>query len=248
MAAQHFGGTVGGFIAGLPSTSVLAIFFITHTEGARHGFDVAGIFPLAIAVNAVFLFAFAALSRRSFAAGLSASLGIWVLFQSALLCIRPVPFGVVVALAGALFLVSLLFVGRLDIPDPGAQPVRHGMGQIAVRAGAGGAVIALALMGSRLAGPIVGGILSAFPATVVATLGITHAYGGRELTRAMVRPMMVSGVVNCMVFALVYRQVVLHLPNLGAVASACAVTLASAACTFYWLNIHHRECARAIHT
>jgi len=73
MAAQHFGGKVGGFVAGLPATAVLAIFFITCTEGPRHGFDLAGVFPLAISVNAVFLAAFAALSRKSFSAGLLAS-------------------------------------------------------------------------------------------------------------------------------------------------------------------------------
>ena len=105
----------------------------------------------------------------------------------------------------------------------------------------------LAMIGSRLGGPIAGGILSAFPATVVATLIITDTYGGRELARFMVRPMMVSGVVNCMVFALMYRYVILHMHPLSALASAYAVTLASAACTFYWINIYHREHARAIH-
>jgi hypothetical protein len=45
MAAQRFGGKVGGFIAGLPATSVLAIFFITYTEGTSHGYDVTGVSP-----------------------------------------------------------------------------------------------------------------------------------------------------------------------------------------------------------
>jgi len=248
LAAQHFGGKVGGFMAGLPVTAVVAIFYITATEGARHGFDVIGVFPLAIAVNAVFLAAFAVFSKRSFAVGMLASLGIWVFVQSILLYIHPHQFGVVVALGVVLFVLSLLFVGRLDTPAPAIQPIRHGLVQIAIRAGSGGAIIVFATVGSRLGGPILGGILSAFPATVVATLIITDACGGRDLTRAMVRPMMISGVVNCMVFALIYRQVVLQLPILGALASAYAVTLVSAAGTFYWLNIQHRECAHAIHT
>lgn len=248
MAAQRFGGKVGGFIAGLPATAVLTIFFITYTEGARHGFDVTGVFPLAISVNAVFLAAFAAFSRKSFSVGLWAALGIWILAQSVLVYFHPVQFGLVVTLGVVLFLVSLLFVGSLDTPDPGIKPVRHGMVEIAIRAVSGGTIIVLAMIGSRLGGPILGGILSAFPATVVATLIITDAFGGKDLTRAMARPMMVSGVVNCMVFALVYRHVVLHMHILGALAIAYAVTLVSAACTFYWMNIYHREHARAIHT
>lgn len=248
MAAQRFGGKVGGFIAGLPATSVLAIFLITYTEGARHGFDVTGVFPLAISVNAVFLAGFALFSRKSFSAGLLLSLGIWILVQSILLYFHPLRFDVVVGLGVMLFLVSLLFVGSLDIPDPGTQPVRHGMVEIAIRAGSGGAIIVLSMIGSRFGGPAFGGILSAFPATVVATLVITDAYGGKDLTRVMARPMMVSGVVNCMVFALVYRHVVLHLHMLSALAIAYAITLVSAACTFYWMNIHHRRLASAIHT
>jgi len=248
VAAQRLGGTVGGFIAGLPATAVLAVFFITSSEGARHGFDVVSVFPLAISVNAVFLAAFAALSRKSFSAGLLAALGIWVLLQAVLLYWHPVQFGVVVAFGVALFLGSLLFVGRLDTPDPGTQPVRHGMGGIALRAASGGAIIVVAMLGSRLGGPILGSVLSAFPATVVATLIITDASAGRALTRVMARPMMISGVVNCMVFALVYRQVVLEMNVLGALAIAYAITLVSAAGTFWWLSISHRGHARAIHT
>ncbi len=248
VAAERFGGKVGGFIAGLPATSVLAIFFITYTEGARHGFDVTSVFPLAISVNAVFLAVFAAFSRKSFSTGLRAALGVWILAQFALAFIHPVHFGVVVALGVVLFLGSLLFTGSLDIPDPGARSVRHGRVEIAVRAGSGGAVVVLSMLGSRLGGPLLGGILSAFPATVVATLVIAAAFGGKDLARTMARPMMVSGVVNCLVFVLVYRQVVLHLPLLGALATAYAVTMASAACTFYGMNVCRWNHARAIHT
>ena len=248
LAAQHLGGKVGGFVAGLPATAVLAIFFITYSEGARHGFDVAGVFPLAVSVNALFLAAFAAFSKKSFAIGLSVSLGFWVLIQSFLLHHHPVGFRVVVALGVAVFLACALAVSRLEIPDPGSRPVRHGPGEIAIRAASGGVFIVLAMIGSREGGPILGSILSAFPSTVVATLVISDAYAGREVTRVMALPMMVSGVVNCMVFAVVYRHVVLHMHVLSAVAVAYAVTLVSAACTFYGLNVHYRKRMRAANT
>ena len=112
----------------------------------------------------------------------------------------------------------------------------------------GGAIIVLAMIGSRFGGPVLGGTLSGFPATVVATLIITDAYGGRDMARVMARPMMVSGVINCMVFALAYRHVVLHMHVMTAMTVAYAITLGSTACTFYWMNIHHPRHARAIHT
>ena len=248
LAAQHFGGKIGGFIAGLPSTAVLAIFFITYTEGARHGFDVASVFPLAISVNAVFLAAFAAFSSKSFSTGLLISLGIWVLIESVCMYFRPVHFGVIVTLGILLFLVSFFYISRLHIPDPGIRPVRHGMFDMFIRAVSGGSIIVLAMLGSRLGGPVLGGILSAFPGTVVATLIISDAYGGRDLTRVMARPMMVSGVINCMVFAFAYRHTVMHMHVINALTISYAITLVSAACTYYWLNIYHREHGHAIHT
>lgn len=248
LAAQHLGGKTGGFIAGLPATSVLAIFFITYTEGSRHGYDVITVFPLAISINAVFLAAFAFFSKKKFSTGLLVSLGVWVFAQSVLLYCHPVRFLTVVIIGGLLFSGSLLFVKYLDIPDPGIRPVHHKSVEIAIRAGTGGGIIVTAMVGSRLGGPIFGSILSAFPATVVATLIITDVYGGRDLTRVMARPMMVSGIVNCMVFALAFRHVVLHMHILAALACAYAATLVSAAVTFYWMNIHHREYAHAIHT
>ena len=248
MAAQRFGGKVGGFIAGLPSTSVLAIFFITYTEGARHGYDVTGVFPLAISANAIFLAAFVVFSGKKFSVGLLGALILWIFVQSVLLYVHPVRFDVVLILGIFLFLASLLLISNIDTPDPGTRPVHHGIIEIAIRAGAGGSIIVLAMLGSRLGGPVFGSILSAFPATVVATLVITDVYGGKDLARIMARPMMISGVVNCMVFALAFRHVVLHMHVINALASAYAVTLVSTAFTFYWMNIHHREHARAIHT
>jgi uncharacterized membrane protein (GlpM family) len=249
VADQHFGGKVGGFIAGLPAVGALAIFFITYTEGARHGYEVTGIFPLALSVNAVFLAAFVAFSRKSFSGGLLTGLLIWSLIQSVLLYFHPIGFSVVVTLGVILFLGSFLFVSRLDTPNPEvARPVRHGMVEITIRAVFGGAIIVIAMIGSRFGGPALGGILSAFPATCTATLIITNIYGGRDLTRSMVCPMMVSMVVNCTVFALAFRYVVLHMDVFGALATAYAVSLVSAACTFYWMNVHHPEHASSIHT
>lgn len=248
LTAQSFGGKIGGFVAGLPATSVLAIFFITYTEGAQHGYDLTGVFPLTISVNAIFLAAYALFSRKRFLTGLGASLGVWVFAQALLFYLHPNRFSLVLALGAVVFVASFALANRLRIPDPGTQHVRHGVREIFIRAVSGGAIVVLAMVGSRYGGPVMGGILSAFPATVVATLIITAGYGGRRLTRAMATPMMVSGVINCMVFALVYRHVVLNMHILGALATAYGVTMASALCTFYLMNRFYRTPTHAIHT
>jgi uncharacterized membrane protein (GlpM family) len=247
-AAQRFGGKVGGFIAGLPATGVLAMFFITYSEGARHGFEVAGVFPLAVSGNAAFLAAFAAFSRKSVLAGLMAALGIWIIIQSVLLYIHPIHFSVIVTVGVLVFLVSLKFINQLDIPDPGTRPSHQNIREILIRAGSGGVIVVMAMLGSRFGGPVFGGMLSAFPATTLSTLIIANTYGGKDLARSMARPMMISGVVNCMVFALAYRHMVLHVHILIALAIAYACTMISAAVTFYWINIHHCEHARFIHS
>ena len=246
VAAQRFGGKIGGFIAGLPVTAVIAIFFITWSEGARHGYDVTQVFPLTISANALFLAAYAAFSRKSFLAGLGAALVIWTTAAAALLMVRPLEFWLSLSIGVAVFIASALFTARLKIPDPGQRPVTQSTGEIAVRAVAGGSIIAAALMGSHWGGPALGGILSAFPATVLATLVITATCGGRDVCRIMALPMMTSGVVNCIVFALVFRQVVLQMHVIAAVGLAYGVTMLSSILTFYWMNVYRRERVAAI--
>jgi uncharacterized membrane protein (GlpM family) len=247
VAAQNFGGKLGGFIAGLPATAVIALFFITYTEGPQHGYEVTGAFTLAISINAIFLAAFAAFSKKSFSCGLMSALFIWVSVESAVLYLYPIQFEFLISFGVLIFILSLIAVNQLDTPDLVTRHVHHGIGDIAVRSGCGGGIIVLSIIGSRFGGPALGAILSAFPATVVATLIITNAYGGRDLTRVMVRPMMISGVINCMVFALAYRHLVLQMPIGVALMASYAITMVSAACTFFWINIHPRQHGSAVH-
>ena len=49
VVAERFGGSVGGFIGGMPATVVIALAFIAWTQGARPAAEVAALIPLAFA-------------------------------------------------------------------------------------------------------------------------------------------------------------------------------------------------------
>ncbi len=241
VAAVRFGGKIGGFIAGLPATSVLAIFFITHAQGARHGYDLTTVFPLTISVNALFLVVYAAFSRQRFLTGMGAGLVVWTVAEAGFYMAHPDDFRMNLAIGAGLFLVSVWFSGRLSIPTPQSRAQKDRARDKAVRALAGGGIVAISMLGSHYGRPVLGSILSAFPATIVATLAITAIYGGRDLTRTMARPMMIAGVINCMVFALVFRHAVLKMHVLAALGTAYGVTMISAAVTFYFMNRTHGD-------
>ncbi len=89
---------------------------------------------------------------------------------------------------------------------------------------------------SHLGGPVLGAVMAAFPAVYVSTLAITARSVSIAFSRSLVVPLMVSAVVNCVVFGTVYRLMVLDTGLIGAVALAYAASLVSAAGTYWFLQ------------
>ena len=241
VAAERLGSKVGGVIGGLPSTAVVAFGFIGWTQGAQQVYDATTAFPLAFAVNAFYLVAYAALSPRGLWAGIGAALLTWLSGEALILWLD--------------IQKHLGFDGRLDrgpgrrLPGAGARargalsrtdqdPV-HGRAD----AGAGGLC-----RGHRRAGrtgepggrPHLGQHLAAFPALYTSTLILVSRSAGVAFSRSLTTPLMVSSVVNVTVFVLALRFVVLHLPLGGALAAAYGVSMVSAYGTYWFIKRYVR--------
>lgn len=66
-------------------------------------------------------------------------------------------------------------------------------------------MIALAVLAGKLGGPLLGGIFATFPAMFISTLAITYRTGGAEFSRVVAKTLMVSGLINVPIYALVVR-------------------------------------------
>jgi len=115
----------------------------------------------------------------------------------------------------------------MKLPHIGGAPIVYSLPQAALRAVVGGSIIALAVLLSQLGGPEVGGIASSFPAIFSLTLFFSYRTRGMALSRALTKPLLISGGLTAFPYSLLVGYLY---PTLGVefgtnVAMSCAVPL-----------------------
>ncbi|MBM3312027.1 MAG: DUF3147 family protein [Candidatus Aminicenantes bacterium] len=203
LAADRFGSRVGGFIAALPSTVVVALFFIGWGQGLEAAVRAAGVVPLSFANTGLFLLWFVLLARRKFGPALAIALLAWFVFAAAIALVRPsrvLPSLAVYLLTAA---ASWLVFRRLAFSGEAGHVHHHlSAGVVAVRTLFGGALVAAAVVLSKTAGPLFGGISAAFPAVFLSSLFFGYREHGLEFAKAMAVAMWRVGIVAIPSFAL----------------------------------------------
>ncbi|UCE19546.1 MAG: DUF3147 family protein [Gemmatimonadota bacterium] len=210
VAAERFGSAVGGIIGGIPSTVVVTLFFIGLVESPHVASRATEIIPLIVGFNGLFLVAYAAFARRGFAVGLCTAFLVWGTLS--FLAVRIDPVGFAVSLACYFFLLSLCyftFQRLLHVPIFQGRNILVSPGQLSLRALFSGGIIALAVWLSRVSNPTIGGMFSVFPAVFISTLVIAYQVRGLEFSRALTKPMMISGMINVVVYAVCVRYLYL---------------------------------------
>jgi len=237
VAAERLGSKIGGVLGGLPSTAVVAYGFIGWTQGAQQAYDATTAFPLAFAVNAFYMVAYAALSPRGLWAGIGAALLTWLAGEALVLWLEIQNVWVSIAVWIAALVVAYLALERwLGVRSHERVGVRYTAGQMLGRAGFAGGIVALAVLGSQVGGPTWGSILASFPALYTSTLILVSRSAGVAFSRSLTTPLMVSSLVNVTVFVLAFRFLVLPLPLGGALAAAYAVSMVSAYGTYGFIK------------
>ncbi len=237
VVAERMGSKIGGVIAGLPSTAVVAFGFIGWTQGAQQVHDVTTAFPLTFAANAFYLVAYAALSPRGLWAGIGAALLTWLSGEALILWldVQSVWVSIVVWIA-ALVIAYWALERGLGVRSHERIKIQYTAGQMLGRAAFAGGIVALAVLGSQVGGPIWGSIFAAFPALYTSTLILVSRSAGVAFSRSLATPLMISSIVNVTVFVLALRFVVLHLPLIGALAAAYSISMVSAYGTYWFIK------------
>jgi hypothetical protein len=237
MAAERLGPRLGGLIGGLPSLLAVAMLFIGWTQGLQQVYDATTAVPLTMAVNAFYLIAYALLLRRGVAVAIGGAMTLWAVLQTAIVLLDPRRYdwalvGWALALLAAYLIIRPITRGAAS----GPQHLAYTPAQLLGRGAFGGAVIVAAVALSKIGGPIFGSVFSVFPAVFTSTLVITARSVGPAFTLSLVTPLMVSAVVNVVVYAIALRLAVLPLGLIGGSAAAYAVSLVSAALTHCFLK------------
>jgi len=209
--AEKAGSKAGGIIGGLPSTMVVALLFIGWTQSTEIVVKATEIIPMIMGIDALFVVAFILFSRTGLFSAVAGSLVLWAIMSLGLVYARP---SFAVSLAGGLALLAASYYiveFKLRIKSAGSRIISYGPGQIAFRAGLSGAIIVFAVFMTKAGGPLIGGMFAAFPAVFLATAILTYKANGSSFSGAVMKMMMVSGVLSVIVFSVAVRYIVLAL-------------------------------------
>lgn len=237
VAAERLGTKVGGVIGGLPSTALVAYGFIAWTQGPQQAFDATTAFPLAFAGNALYLVAFAALAQRGLAAAVGGGVAVWLATQGLLLILPPPSIWLSVAVWLVVLVIAYWLLQHvLGVRAEERVRIGYTPWQMASRALFAGGMVALAVVMSKVGGPLWGSIFAAFPALYTSTLILISRSVGIHFARALTTPLMISSIVNVTLFVLALRAVILTTPLLAALAIAYAVSMVSAYGTYRFIQ------------
>jgi len=228
IAAERFGSKIGGLIGGLPSTIVVTLLFIGLTQTADLAAESAVIVPLVMGVNAIFVTVFISLSRRGLIPALGGALLTWFCLASILMALNIQALWISVLGWLLLGMGCFLVVEKgMKIRSQGKKTNHYTVNQIAGRAALSGTVVAFAVLMSKVAGPLAGGIFATFPAVFLSNLIISHRSGGASFASAVGKSLLVSGLITVPIYALLvwffYPQVGLSLGTLIAFLLAAGV-------------------------
>ena len=200
--AERFGSKIGGFIGGLPSTIVVALIFIGLSQSTQDASRAAAMIPLVMGVNALFILIYLALVHGGLVRALLSALFIWFVII-AIVVWTGVESALVSFLVWSIALGLAYYITEhvMGIAHMGGIRVPYTMEQILTRGLVSGFIISMAVLISRLTGPVIGGIFSNFPVIFMSTLYITNRTGGVEFSRAVAKTLLLSAMLNVGVYS-----------------------------------------------
>jgi hypothetical protein len=224
VVAERLGTRAGGVVATLPSTLVVALYFIAVEQGTGFATRVAWAVPAEMGINSVFLALFVSFSGRGLPRALAAAFAGWVALSALLYIADPqgmlLPLVVFVALVAA---STAWLRARHPYRQEGGQHIAYTPREIVMRGLFAGAVISFAIVGADLAGPVLGAIFAVFPVIFTSTMVILYLRQGPSFTGAT-GTTMILGSVNVVAFAVVAAYT---MPALGAGWGTLAAIVAS---------------------
>jgi hypothetical protein len=224
VVAERLGTRAGGVVATLPSTLVVALYFIAVEQGTGFATRVAWAVPAEMGINSVFLALFVTFSGKGLVRALAAAFAGWAALSAVLFLADP--HGMVLpllAFAGLVAASAVWLRARHPYRQEAGSHISYTPREIVLRGLFAGAVISLAIVGSRLAGPVLGAILAVFPVIFTSTMVILYLRQGPSFTGAT-GTTMILGSVNVVAFAVVAA---FTLPALGAGWGTLAAIVAS---------------------
>jgi hypothetical protein len=228
LLAERFGSKIGGVIAGMPSSIVIALFFIGWTQTALAASQATVVVPLIMGIDGLFILTYAFIVRQSFPLALFASLLVWVCLSFALVLIHFHDFGLsLIGFLGLLLFSYVVMEYVLRITSLAGRKAPFSVSQILMRGLVSGGIITLAVAFAKLGGPLIGGVFASFPAVFLSTMILTYFAQGRTFSVSVMKTLLLSGTINTTVYASAVRFLYPPLGLIGGTISSFLLSLVS---------------------
>ena len=226
--AERFGSKIGGVIAGMPSTIVIALFFIGWTQTPVAASQATVVVPLIMGINGIFILTYAFLVRQSFPLALLASLFVWSCFSFALVLIHFNNFGLsLLGFLGLLLVSYIVMEYVLRVKSLAGRNTPLSFSNVLMRGLVSGVIITLAVAFAKLGGPLLGGVFASFPAVFLSTMILTYFAQGRVFSVSVMKTLLLSGTINTTVYASAVRFLYPLLGLIGGTISSFLLSLVS---------------------
>ena len=230
LATERWGGKLGGFLVGIPSTSAFSLFFTGLYVSPSAAVNATDSFPVFMSLTGVFLLCFGLTARKNFRASLAISMLVWFTLSFLVVVIDLNDFILSLAISAAVSVT--IYVGFRIRRNPVMKPRnRTGLSKsiLLLRFMFGGGVVSIAVLMGQMGIPILSGMFAAFPALTISTLIAIQMDGGTkgtEMARGLTMPMMVSIMLMCIPYSIAVHYLY---PSLGLIlGTAIAFALAAA--------------------
>ena len=124
----------------------------------------------------------------------------------------------------------------LQINSHGTVAINYNAGRILFRAVFSGSAIAFAVLMGKLGGPLFGGIFATFPAMFLTTLIITYRSGGAEFSRATAKSLLISGLINVILYTIFVRYLFLSVGLFWGTAIALLLSAGTGYMTYLFIR------------
>lgn len=211
--SERLGPKIGGLLAGVPSTTVIALFFIGWTQSAQVAADSTTVIPVVLGVNALLVALYIYLAKKNFYIAIFVSLFLWFTMSFILnfFHFNNLLVSVLLSLTGTV--VSYVFVEYiLRVKSQTGVTYKYSFQNLVFRGCISGTMISIAVVMAKIGGPILGGTFSTFPAVFFSTMIITYLSHGWSFSAAVMKVLMVSASLNVLVYAIAVRYLY---PSLG---------------------------------
>ena len=211
--AEKKGSVLGGILGGLPSTSAFSFFFIGINQSSAAAVQATTVFPLAFGITSAYLFFYAFFAQKGFGRGIFVSLLIWFAVSGLIVAsgLRDFAFSLVVGAAISV-LTYYSFTKKLKLQNLKGETRLYKIIEIILRGVGAGSLVLVSVLLSQIGGPVLGGIAAAFPAVFTSTLIILNKSQGVEFSRAVTKPLVLSGILTIIPFSVAVRYLY---PSLG---------------------------------